>query len=63
MHAIADSCTRLTIIDLHLGLKREVSIQYGGATYHGVFYAEHGESDSVEQKEARVWASLDNTTS
>jgi hypothetical protein len=63
VHAIAEACTRLTIIDLHLGLKPEVSIHYGTAKYNGVLFPEHGECDSVEQKTARVWASLDNPTS
>jgi len=63
IHSIADACTRLTIIDTHVGLNHDVAVTYADRSYHGVLYREHDQSDSAEVKLSRTWASLDNAAS
>jgi len=63
IHAIAEACTRLLIIDTHVGLKREVSVSFGDKIYYGTPFKEHEESESKEQRLSKALASLDNPTS
>lgn len=63
IRSIADVCTRLTIIDTHIGLRAPVPISWEGKKYYGTLYAEHSENDPPATKLGRAWASLDNNTS
>ena len=60
---IADLCTKLTVIDTHIGLADLKSLQWKDKKYHGIIYREHSSSDSAEMRLSRAWASLDNETS
>jgi hypothetical protein len=63
IRSIADVCTRLTIIDTHIGLRPSVPISWEGKKYYGTLYTEHSENDSPATKLGRTWSSLDNNTS
>jgi len=63
MKSIAEVCTRLTIIDTHVGLNGVTSVALNSHRYFGSIYKEHGENESADVKLARAWASLDNPTS
>ncbi len=63
IHAIAEACTRLLIIDTHIGPKPEISLSHQGKTYYGISFKEHEQSESKEQKLSKTLASLDNPTS
>lgn len=60
---IAKVCTRLTIIDTHIGLRPDLSIKWRGRTYSGFKYTEHEPGTTPEMKQKNKWASLDNETS
>ncbi len=61
--SIADVCSRLTIIDTHVGLRNDHSVSWAGHTYHGTAFSEHSPKDSSATKAARTCSSLDNCTS
>lgn len=63
IHAIAEACTRLTIVDTHVGQSMVVSVIHRGHRYHGDLFREHGEEEGAEVKLTRKLASLDNPTS
>jgi ubiquinone/menaquinone biosynthesis C-methylase UbiE len=63
VRSIADVCTRLTIIDTHVGSKSDCSVSWAGHTYHGTVFSEHSTKDNSAAKAARTWSSLDNCTS
>ena len=63
LSSIAQVCKRLLIIDTHVGLKPETSINWEGHSYHGFTFSEHSSEDTPEVKASRKWASLDNETS
>ena len=63
IRSIADVCTRLTVIDTHIGLRASVPISWEGKKYYGTLYTEHSQNDSPATKLGRAWASLDNNTS
>jgi hypothetical protein len=63
IHSIAEACTRLTIIDTHVGVTASTSVSFDGRRYFGSTYKEHDAGDSAKEKLARAWASLDNPIS
>jgi SAM-dependent methyltransferase len=66
VHAIAQVCKHLTIIDTHVGLRNfrpTVSCEWRGRTYFGTAFREHSPGDDVTTKLSRSLASLDNPSS
>ena len=47
VRSIADVCTRLTIIDTHVGLKSNCTVSWAGHTYHGTTFSEHSPKDRL----------------
>jgi|SRR5215472_3461102 len=63
LRSMRQICERITIIDTHVGLRPENSIEWEGRNYFGFVYNEHSPQDSEEVKANRNWSSLDNETS
>lgn len=63
IRAIADACTRLTIVDTHVGQAPEVSVAWDGHAYHGDLFREHLDDATPDEKLKGAWASLDNNLS
>lgn len=55
--------TRALIIDTHISLNPNSVFQDNDKHYAGHIYREHSETASSQDKEKRLWASIDNTTS
>ena len=56
-------CRRLAVIDTHISLYPEQAFLHKGKRYWGKTVPEHELDASPEEKQKRLWASLDNTTS
>src|ERR1700733_12539493 len=63
LSSVAEVCTRLTIIDTHVGLTADKLVSWQGHDYFGFLYKEHSSEDSLDVKAGRKWSSLDNETS
>ena len=61
--AMHESVRRAVLIDTHVSLTGGRVIQFGGRTYSGHFFREHGTTDTPADRQAREWASLDNPES
>lgn len=55
--------SRLVVIDTVVGLLPARSVEYAGATYHGVRHQEHGPDDAQSVRDSRLLSSADNTFS
>jgi hypothetical protein len=53
----------MLIIDTFISLSSRLAVEIDGSTYHGHMYHEHNEGDSEEEKQKKLWASLDNNAS
>lgn len=71
---ISGCCRRLAIFDTHIAPEYLIansfslsdpmsSVSIEGQAFDGRYYTEHAPSDSARQKEAKLWASLDNERS
>jgi len=60
MHSV---CQGIVVIDTFVALSSQISVEIDGNTYHGHVYKEHDETDSDEEKNKKLWASLDNNAS
>lgn len=63
IRSIADVCSRLAIIDTHVGLRETSSFSWRGRQYQGVTFSEHSANDTGAAKMSRTCASLDNNDS
>lgn len=63
LRSIYDSCRGMVIIDTFIALSSRLTVDIDGSAYHGHIYREHGETDSEDQKQEKLWASLDNNAS
>jgi ubiquinone/menaquinone biosynthesis C-methylase UbiE len=54
---------RLVVIDTQIALSAQVTVSNGGRTYSGLWYKEHDENADRAEKEADLWASIDNVKS
>lgn len=63
VNAMASVCTKLLIIDTHVGIRAKSVATFNGKQYHGATSWEHGSKDSRKTKAARPWAALNNNTS
>jgi hypothetical protein len=57
---MSDVCTRVAIIDTHVGLVPNQTHTYKGREYHGWSFREHDDNASPEARLKALWASLDN---
>ncbi len=60
---IYDVTGNLVIFDTATALRNQISIQYKGREYSGLWYTEHDEKETSVDKESNLWASLDNEKS
>ncbi len=63
LEQIHEVCDRLAVIETYFSLKDEVSLEHGGHTYSGRYYAEHEEQATADQRNRNLWSSLDNVRS
>jgi hypothetical protein len=63
LERIFDVCKRVTIIDTHVGLRPNRSLEHRGVLYHGWSYTEFPPNTPPETKREKLWASLDNERS
>jgi|CXWL01.1.fsa_nt_gi SAM-dependent methyltransferase len=63
LSTIYDLTSRVAIIDTHVSLYGEETLEIDGLTYQGATYPEHSDSDSIDDVESRNWASLKNNNS
>jgi hypothetical protein len=63
LSSVGEVCRGIAIFDTHISLRPEVSREFNGKTYWGLTYAEHADNATSEQRAAKLWASLDNSTS
>ena len=60
LNNIYEMCQRFVIIDTHIALRGQHSVQHHGQTYDGLRVLEHADTDSEEVRRSRLGASLDN---
>ncbi|MFO0893150.1 MAG: class I SAM-dependent methyltransferase [Isosphaeraceae bacterium] len=60
---IGEVCTGLAIIDTHISLADDVTLEYNGKRYSGRYYTERPDTVTEEQHEADLWASIGNVRS
>lgn len=53
----------LVIIDTHISLKPNKTVEHNNDIYHGHLYLEHHSDETPAQREKKLWASIDNETS
>lgn len=63
IHAVRRVTRRFAIVDTHFALRPSEEFEAGGKVYRGASFREHDEGASDEQKQANVWAALDNERS
>ncbi len=63
MERVASVCTRLAIIDTHLGITGDVSAKHKSVTYFGDTFREHDPDSSAEERMENPWASLSDPES
>lgn len=63
LEQIGAVCTRMALVDTHVALAPRSTRSRGGLDLSGVAVLEHAPEMSREEREGRVWASLDNTLS
>jgi len=61
--AMHDTCSRLLIIDTFVSLEGRNAVEINGSERRGHFYGEHDPSESAQERERKLWASLDNDSS
>jgi SAM-dependent methyltransferase len=60
---LAEVCTRLLVLDTHIGLSGRTRHTHGGREYRGLTFVEHSPRASSEQRARSLWASIDNAES
>jgi SAM-dependent methyltransferase len=60
---MAEVCTRLCIIDTHVGLRPNIAHDHRGRTYHGFAFREFAETATEADKARAAWSALDNVRS
>lgn len=63
LEAVRKLCDRLLIVDTLVTLAPDMTVRWRGRDYAGARVREHGDADTVEQRESRLLKSLDNTFS
>ena len=63
MEKVSAVCDQILLLDTHVSLQSEVSVEYKGKTYHGWRYREFSRGTTAEQKASVNEASLDNNES
>jgi ubiquinone/menaquinone biosynthesis C-methylase UbiE len=57
---MSEVCRKICIVDTRIALSPTTQFAYQDNIYSGIRGAEHGEEDSIETKQSKLWASLDN---
>ena len=60
---VARACTKLAIIDTHIGIEPDESFEYKGKTYSGWHFIEYGSKPTPEEVEQKNWLSVGNVKS
>ena len=55
-----EMCQKFLIIDTHIALRGEYTVQHNGQSYEGLRVREHADTDSNEVRRGRLGASVDN---
>jgi hypothetical protein len=63
IQSMYETCKGIVIIDTFISLSSQLTVEIDGSTYHGHIYQEHNEADTAEEKQKKLWASLDNNAS
>ena len=63
LRAMYDVCSRLLIIDTYISLEGRSKVDINGTERRGHVYGEHLADESAQEREAKLWASLDNDAS
>lgn len=63
LRSMYETCKGILIIDTFIALSSQLTVEIDGSTYHGHIYQEHNETDTAEEKQKKLWASLDNNAS
>jgi len=57
---ISEVCNGFAIIDTHISLSEDLTVEYKNKKYNGKKVTEHSLLDSQETKDSKVWASINN---
>jgi hypothetical protein len=60
LNNLHEMCQKFVIIDTHIALRAQHSVQHNGKSYDGLRRREHADTDSEEVRRSRLGASLDN---
>jgi 2-polyprenyl-3-methyl-5-hydroxy-6-metoxy-1,4-benzoquinol methylase len=63
LQSMYETCKGIVIIDTFIALISQRTVKIDGSTYHGHIYHEHKETETEEEKQRKLWASLENNTS
>lgn len=63
LQALYAVCDGIVILDTFVSLAGRLTVPIDGKSYRGHGYGEHGAAESEEQKERKLWASLNNDSS
>lgn len=61
LHRVRGVCGRLLVVDTLISLAADTEVRHGDGVYEGELVREHGDSDSPEERRARVLRSIDTT--
>jgi hypothetical protein len=63
LRAMHETCSGIVILDTFVALSSQLTVEIDKSIYHGHIYLEHSETDTEEEKQKKLWASLDNDAS
>ena len=63
LRSMYETCKGIVILDTFVALSSQLTVEIDKSTYHGHIYPEHEKTDTAEEKQKKLWASLDNNAS
>jgi hypothetical protein len=58
-----ETCKGIVVLDTFVALSSQLTVEIDKSIYHGHVYREHVETETAEEKQKKLWASLDNDAS
>ena len=63
IHSLANLCRGMLIIDTHISLNPQASIEWNGDRYHGDFWTEYESGEREAEETEALWSSIGNDRS
>ena len=63
LQSMHETCKGIIILDTFIAFSSQLTVEIDNSIYHGHIYREHDETETAEEKQKKLWASLDNDAS